>query len=54
MKTRLTSLLGNKITNNPGGMAWTSDANLAAADFQRGGAGIISAGGVPADGCARK
>lgn len=45
MKTRLTSLLGIKYPIIQGGMAWTSDANLAAAVSNGGGAGIISAGG---------
>ena len=45
MKTKLTALLGIKYPIIQGGMAWTSDANLAAAVSNGGGAGIISAGG---------
>ncbi len=45
MKTRLTTLLGIKYPIIQGAMAWTSDANLAAAVSNGGGAGIIAAGG---------
>jgi len=45
MKTRLTTLLGIQYPIIQGAMAWTSDANLAAAVSNGGGAGIIAAGG---------
>ena len=45
MRTRLTALLGIKYPIIQGAMAWTSDANLAAAVSNGGGAGIIAAGG---------
>lgn len=45
MKTKLTELLGIKYPVIQGGMAWTSDANLAAAVSNTGGAGIIGSGG---------
>ena len=45
MKTRLTTLLGIKYPIIQGAMAWTSDADLAAAVSNGGGAGIIAAGG---------
>lgn len=45
MKTKLTELLGIKYPVIQGGMAWTSDANLAAAVSNAGGAGIIGSGG---------
>lgn len=45
MKTKLTTLLGIKYPVLQGGMAWTSDADLAAAVSNAGGAGIIAAGG---------
>lgn len=45
MQTRLTELLGIKYPIIQGGMAWTSDANLAAAVSNAGGAGIIGSGG---------
>lgn len=45
MKTKLTDLLGIKYPVIQGGMAWTSDANLAAAVSNAGGAGIIGSGG---------
>ena len=45
MKTKLTKLLGIKYPVIQGGMAWTSDANLAAAVSNAGGAGIIGSGG---------
>lgn len=46
MKTKLTELLGIKYPVIQGGMAWTSDANLAAAVSNAGGAGIIGSGGL--------
>ena len=45
MKTRFTELLGIKYPVIQGGMAWTSDAVLAAAVSNAGGAGIIGSGG---------
>ena len=45
MKTKLTEPLGIKYPVIQGGMAWTSDANLAAAVSNAGGAGIIGSGG---------
>ena len=45
MKTKITELLGIKYPIIQGGMAWTSDANLAAAVSNAGGAGIIATGG---------
>ncbi len=45
MGTRLTELLGIRYPIIQGGMAWISDADLAAAVSNAGGAGIISAGG---------
>ena len=45
MKTKLTELLGIKYPVIQCGMAWTSDANLAAAVSNAGGAGIIGSGG---------
>ncbi|WP_304116548.1 nitronate monooxygenase [Phascolarctobacterium succinatutens] len=45
MKTKLTELLGIKYPVIQGGMAWTSDANLAVAVSNAGGAGIIGSGG---------
>ena len=45
MRTRLTTLLGIKYPIIQGAMAWTSDADLAAAVSNGGGAGIIAAGG---------
>lgn len=47
MKTRLTELLNIKYPILQGGMAWTSDAQLAAAVSNAGGAGIIGTGGRP-------
>ena len=43
--TELTKLLGTKYPIVQGGMAWISDAKLAAAVSNAGGAGIISTGG---------
>lgn len=45
METRLTQLLGITQPIIQGGMAWVSDANLAAAVSNAGGAGIIASGG---------
>ena len=45
MGTRLTELLDIKYPILQGGMAWVSDAKLAAAVSKAGGAGIIAAGG---------
>ena len=45
MGTRLTELLGIRYPIIQGGMAWISDADLAAAVSNAGGAGIISSGG---------
>ena len=45
MKTRVTELLGIQYPIIQGGMAWISDAKLAAAVSNAGGAGIISCGG---------
>ena len=45
MKTRLCELLGIEYPIIQGGMAWTSDAVLAAAVSNAGGAGIIGSGG---------
>ena len=45
MKTKLTELLGIKYPVIQGGMAWVSEANLASAVSNAGGAGIIAAGG---------
>ncbi|MGL5513200.1 MAG: nitronate monooxygenase [Sporomusa sp.] len=49
MKTKLTNVLDIRYPIIQGGMAWISDANLAAAVSNAGGAGIISAGGRDAD-----
>lgn len=45
MKTRLTQLLGIEHPILQGGMAWSSEAELAAAVSNAGGAGIIAMGG---------
>lgn len=45
MKTKLTELLNIEFPIIQGAMAWVSDANLAAAVSNAGGAGIIAAGG---------
>ena len=45
MKTRLTELLNIKYPIIQGAMAWVSEANLAAAVSNAGGAGIIASGG---------
>ena len=52
MKTKITELLGIKYPVIQGGMAWTSDANLAAAVSNAGGAGIIAT--VPPNGPKQK
>ncbi len=49
MKTKLTELLGIKYPVIQGGMAWVSEANLASAVSNAGGAGIIAAGGRDAE-----
>lgn len=49
MNTTLTKLLGITYPIIQGGMAWVSDAKLAAAVSAAGGAGIIAAGGRDAD-----
>ena len=49
MSTKLTELLGIKYPIIQGGMAWISEANLASAVSNAGGAGIISTGGRSAD-----
>ncbi|MBZ4654090.1 MAG: 2-nitropropane dioxygenase [Peptococcaceae bacterium] len=45
MKTRLTELLGIEYPIIQGGMAWISEATLAGAVSQAGGAGVIATGG---------
>ena len=45
MNTKLTELLGIKYPVLQGAMAWVSEANLAAAVSNAGGAGIIATGG---------
>ena len=45
MKTKLTELLGIKYPVLQGAMAWVSEANLAAAVSNAGGAGVIATGG---------
>lgn len=45
MKNKITELLGIKYPILQGGLAWASDATLAAAVSNAGGAGIIGAGG---------
>ena len=49
MKTRLMDILPIKYPIIQGAMAWISDAVLAAAATNAGGAGIIAAGGRTAD-----
>lgn len=49
MQTKITELLGIKYPVIQGGMAWCSDANLAAAVSNAGGAGIIGTGGRSVD-----
>jgi enoyl-[acyl-carrier protein] reductase II len=48
MKTRITELLGIEYPILQGGMAWVSDASLAAAVSEAGGLGISAAGNAPA------
>lgn len=45
MKTRITEMLGIKYPIIQGAMAWTSEAELAAAVGEAGGAGVIATGG---------
>ena len=45
MKTRLTKMLGIKYPIIQGAMAWTSEAELAAAVGEAGGSGVIATGG---------
>lgn len=47
MKTRVTELLGIKYPIFQGGMAWVSEANLAAAVSNAGGIGLIAGGSAP-------
>lgn len=49
IKTQLCDLLGLKYPIFQGGMAWISDADLAAAVSEAGGLGIIAAGNAPVD-----
>ena len=49
MKTKITELLGIKYPIIQGAMAWVSEANLAAAVSNAGGAGIIATGGRTTD-----
>lgn len=49
MKTKVTKLLGIKHPVFQGGMAWVSNAGLAAAVSNAGGLGIIAAGNAPAE-----
>ena len=49
MRTKLCEILGIKYPIIQGGMAWISDAHLAAAVSNAGGLGIIAAGGAPAE-----
>ncbi len=49
MKTKLTQLLGIEYPIIQGGMAWASEAKLAAAVSNAGGAGIIGSGGRTAE-----
>lgn len=48
MKTRIDRLLGIRYPLIQGGMAWVSDAKLAAAVSNAGGLGVIAAGNAPA------
>lgn len=48
MKTRITELLGIEYPIFQGGMAWVSEANLAAAVSNAGGIGLIAGGSAPA------
>ena len=49
LKTEICDVLGIRYPIIQGGMAWVSDANLAAAVSEAGGLGIIAAGNAPAD-----
>ena len=49
MKAKITEVLGIKYPIIQGAMAWTSEANLASAVSNAGGAGIIATGGRTAD-----
>ncbi|MCQ2359030.1 MAG: nitronate monooxygenase, partial [Phascolarctobacterium sp.] len=49
MRPQITELLGIKYPIIQGGMAWTSEANLASAVSNAGGAGIIATGGRSAE-----
>lgn len=49
MKSVICDMLGIKYPIFQGGMAWVSEANLAAAVSNAGGLGIIAAGNAPAD-----
>lgn len=49
MKTSVTQLLSIKYPCIQGGMAWISDASLAAAVSNAGGLGLIAAGSAPSD-----
>ncbi|MDR3319232.1 MAG: nitronate monooxygenase [Clostridiales bacterium] len=49
MRTRVTELLGIEYPIFQGGMAWISEATLAAAVSNAGGLGIIAAGNMPAE-----
>ncbi len=49
IKTEICDLLGIKYPIIQGGMAWVSDANLAAGVSEAGGLGIIAAGNAPAE-----
>lgn len=49
MNTRLNEILGIKYPIIQGGMAWVSEANLAAAVSEAGGLGIIAGGNAPKD-----
>ncbi len=49
LKTEICDVLGIKYPIIQGGMAWVSDAELAAAVSEAGGLGIIAAGNAPAD-----
>ena len=51
MKTRISELLGIEYPVLQGGMAWISDASLAAAVSNAGGLGIISAMNADANYC---
>ena len=48
MKTKISQMLGIKYPILQGGMAWVSEANMAAAVSNAGGLGIIAAANAPA------